>query len=175
MSDKTLKYDLISQKDNARPYLLLADVRKMYHPETVEARIVLAWVNDVKPDTDGRIMLGKCVPVSQLQKELIDHDFIILLNKEVWGDEKFDTAKKKALLDHEMCHVAPVFNTDGPAKDARGRRMWRTRGHEIEEFSGVVERHGCYKGDLERFAEALLKARGTPLFPEEATAAQQIQ
>jgi hypothetical protein len=27
-----------------------------------------------------------------------------------------------------------------------------------------VERHGCYKYDLERFAEALRKRRKTPLF-----------
>jgi hypothetical protein len=175
MSDKNVKYDLISEKDNAQPYRLLADVRQKYHSDTQQARVVLAWVNDVKSDADGRIMLGKCVPVSLLQKELIDYDFIILLNKDVWGDGLFDVAKKRALLDHEMSHIAPVLNSDGEATDGRGRRLWRTRGHEIEEFSGVVERHGTYKADLERFAEALLKARGTPLFPIDEVPVSRVQ
>lgn len=177
-SAKQIKFDLINPDDNSQPSKLLEEVRKKWHQETADARVVLAWKLDTKPDQDDRIVLGRCVPVGDLQKELIDYDFIITLNKEVWEDQKFDADKKRALLDHEMSHIAPVYDGEGKNKvDSRNRRVWRTRGHDIEEFSAVVERHGTYKHDLERFAEALLKVRGTPLFSgiEQAPATETVQ
>lgn len=39
-----------------------------------------------------------------------------------------------------------------------------TRKHDIEEFRDVVARHGCYKKDLDNFAEALLEKHANPLF-----------
>lgn len=53
--------------------------------------------------------------------------------------------------------------------DEYGRSVWRTRKHDIEEFHAVIERHGCYKKDLEKFAEALLKNRGNLVLPGMAT------
>lgn len=44
-------------------------------------------------------------------------------------------------------------------RDTKGRLCWRLRGHDIEEFYGIVERHGCYKRDLQKFAEALRERR----------------
>jgi hypothetical protein len=78
-------------------------------------------------------------------------------------DLDFTPAKKRALIDHELSHAGIVLNKDGePKYDERGRNIWRTRKHDIEEFRDVVERHGCYKRDLTLFAEALLKKRETP-------------
>ena len=65
---------------------------------------------------------------------------------------------KYALIDHEMCHAAPVVNKEGKhKKDERDRYVWRMRDHDIEEFHEIVKRHGIWKRDLEIFAEALLK------------------
>lgn len=88
------------------------------------------------------------------------YDFIILLNQEVWNDKEFGPEKKAALIDHELCHAEVALARDGePKLDERGRRVWRTRKHDIEEFRAVVQRHGCYKYDLEKFAETLLRRR----------------
>lgn len=160
------KYDLINpnEKPASQPYKLLAEVRKEWHEDTREARIALAWVRNVKPDADGHILLGKCVKAGELQKELVEWDFVILLNKDTWDAKEFSVEKKTALIDHEMCHVGSMEDKNGePRVDAKGRRVWRVVSHDIEEFNAIVRRHGCYKSDLERFAETLMKKQA-PLF-----------
>lgn len=68
-------------------------------------------------------------------------------------------------MDHELCHAAPAYDEDtGEQKvDAADRLVWRVRRHDIEEFRSVVTHHGCYKADLEKFADALLKKQGSLL------------
>ena len=108
--------------------------------------------------------------MSDLHRELADWDFVILLNQEVWRDQDFTEEKKSALMDHELCHAARSFDSEGnEQRDERGRAVWRTRKHDIEEFQEIVKRHGCYKKDLERFADELLKRRAAPLFEPMAT------
>lgn len=126
-----------------------------------EAKIALAWRKAFKADKDGRLILGKCVKASDLQKEFADYDFVILLNQEVWQDADFTEDKKKALLDHELCHAVPAIDdkTGEQREDARGRLVWRIKKHDIEEFRSVVAHHGCYKADLEAFAEVLMKTK----------------
>lgn len=152
-----------SKGKEAEPYTLMKEVRSKWHPELREANIALAWRKSLKPDVDGHLMLGKCVKASDLQRELIEYDFVILINKEVWNDEEFTREKKTALLDHELCHAEPALDKEYRQKrDEKDRQVWRVRKHDIEEFKAVVERHGCYKADLEKFAEALLKAKNKP-------------
>lgn len=163
-----------NEKPEPDPYRLLRDVRAEQHFDVAEARIALAWQKGIKPDVDGRLMLGKCVKATDLQRELVDIDFVILLNREVWEDIDFTEHKQLALLDHELCHAARSVDSDGEARiDTKGRPVWRTRGHDIEEFREVVERHGLYKYDLEKFAEAIAKRKRTPLFAEAENASVQ--
>jgi hypothetical protein len=148
----------------SEPYKILAKMRK-FHPEVAQACIALAWRIRQKPDKDGHLVLGKCVKVSDLQKEFGKYDFIIVLNREVWEDPEFTDDKRQALMDHELYHAAAAYDDQGePKYDERQRQVFRCRKHDIEEFQGVVERHGCYKRDLESFAEALLKKQDAPLF-----------
>src|ERR1700756_493258 len=155
---KSVRVELIPP--NKSPYKLLKKMRDKYHREVRKAKIALAWRIKIKPDKDGHLLLGKCVRTSDLQRELADWDYVILLNKEVWNDPEFTKKKKYALLDHELCHAAPVYNRKGKQrKNTRGRYIFRMRDHDIEEFRDIVKRHGCYKQDLELFAEALLKRR----------------
>ena len=48
--------------------------------------------------------------------------------------------------------------------DTKQRPVWRVRGHDVEEFEEIVARHGVWKRDLERFAEAIAKRKKSPLF-----------
>lgn len=158
---KKVNFELIEDLES-EPYQILAAMRK-FHSDIDEAAIALAWRKNLKPDSDGHLVLGKCVKISDLQKEFAQYDFIILLNREVWEDSEFTEEKKRALIDHELCHAAAVSDDDGAKYDERHRRVFRTRKHDIEEFYAIVHRHGCYKRDLELFAEALMKKRKTPL------------
>lgn len=159
---KAVNYEVIEDLES-EPYLILAEMRG-FHDDIQEAAIALAWQKNITPDTDNHLVLGKCVKVSDLQKEFAPYDFIIVLNREVWEDVEFGEDRRRALVDHELCHAAGAYDSDGPKYDERGRRVFRTRKHDIEEFHVIVQRHGCYKQDLEFFAEMLLKKRKQPLF-----------
>lgn len=162
---KKISFELIDPDGDHEPYRLMRDLRKKHHADLYEANIAIAWRKDLSADVDGHLVLGKCMKATDLQRELVEWDFVILLNKEVWGDIDFTVEKKRALLDHELMHAGRAYDNEGSPKiDERGRPVWRMRKHDIEEFQDIVSRHGTYKSDLERFADALLKKRN-PLLP----------
>ncbi len=179
---RKLPYQIITPEEvvlAGQPYELLAEVRAEQHFDCVEARIALAWKKGTKPNVDGALVLGRCVLLNALAREMVPFDYVIVLNKEVWEDPEFTREKKLALLDHEMCHTAPALDADGDkVRDTKGRLCWRVRGHDIEEFREIVARHGCYKRDLEKFAEALLERKKEPLLadqqPSQKTLAEEM-
>jgi hypothetical protein len=130
------------------------------------ARVALAWRLRTKADKDDRIQLGHCYKVSDLYKEYADYDFIITLNKEFWEDIDVVREQRLALVDHEMCHAAPVYNdeTGEHMMDERGRFLFRLRGHDVEEFYEIVQRNGLWKRDLVAFAKVLQEKRKIPMF-----------
>lgn len=156
MAKKKVNVELIP--DGHYAYGMLADLRAAYHSHLDSARIALAWRRSLRPDVDGRLVLGRCQRASDLQREISTYDFIILLNQEAWDHPEFGDARRKALLDHELCHAEASLNEEGDQRrDERGRPIWRTRKHDIEEFREIVERHGLYKQDLEKFAQTILR------------------
>jgi hypothetical protein len=160
-------------KPQLEPYKLMAQIRKEYHEDIKDAKIALAYQKGLKADVDGHVVLGKCIKASDLQRELVDWDFVILLNHEVWTATEFTKEKKMALLDHELCHAELALDKEGePKVDASGRKQYRIRKHDIEEFQCIVSRHGLWKRDLERFGETIIKqAQKTLEFPPVAASA----
>jgi hypothetical protein len=143
-------------------YAMLAQLVASYHEDLIDARIALAWCTSWKPDVDGKVTLGKCKKTSDLDREFADYDFIILIRRSFWRDDRVTNDQRLALLDHELCHAAIKRDPNGePMEDERGRHVYRVRKHDIEEFTDIVRRHGCYKADLEEFAAALRKS-GVP-------------
>jgi hypothetical protein len=159
---KAITYQLIGREDELTSgmYDLLDRLVAEHHEELERgcARIVLAWCTSWKPDVDGRVTIGKCKKASDLDRELAPFDFVILLSKHFWLGAS--ETQRAALIDHELMHAAVKYDDAGePVIDARGRTVFRTRKHDLEEFADVVARHGCYKRDLEHFARALDRAR----------------
>jgi len=165
---KRIAYQLIEPDSQVgQPmYRLLADLVEEHHEEIEDARIALAWCTSWRPDVDGRVTLGKCKKASDLDRELQACDVVILLSKFWWQDLAVSAAQRAALLDHELCHVTVKLDdrTHEPTYDERGRKVYRTRKHDLEEFEAVVARHGCYKRDLESFAKTLLEKAATEPF-----------
>jgi Putative phage metallopeptidase len=158
---KPVSYELIAPDGHiGEPmYELLAELVTSHHEDLEHARIALAWCTSWKPDVDGRVTLGKCKKASDLDRELSQWDFIILLRKSFWTNERVTLAQRRALLDHELCHAAVKLDGNGePVEDERGRRVYRLRKHDIEEFVAIVERHGLYVRDLEMFAAAIRRS-----------------
>src|SRR5204862_7663288 len=95
-----------------------------------------------------------------LDRELMAFDFVILLSRAFFEDPRVTPQQCRALIDHELCHAAVKYDAKGePATDARGRVVYRLRKHDLEEFSAIGARYGCWKGDIESFAAALDRAR----------------
>jgi len=174
--DKPVNFTVIAEKDGKQipePYQLLKQMRKENHSDVSEARIALAWRHRVKSDKDGILKLGQCVRNSGVHRELADYDFIIVLNKSAW--DEFTKEQKLALLDHELCHIMPSEDKNGEhQQDDHGRKLFRTRRHDIEEFSDVVRRHGLYKKDLEKLAEIVARKTAQPLFAENLNASPTV-
>jgi hypothetical protein len=159
---KTVSYRLLyPASDEGRPlYALLAELVELHHEDLREARIAIAWCTSWKPDVDGIVTLGKCKKASDLDRELAAWDFIILLRAAFWRDPQVTDHQRRALLDHELEHATLKYDARGePVEDERGRKVYRTRKHSIEDFTSIVERYGCYRSDLEQFARALDRAR----------------
>jgi hypothetical protein len=159
-----VSYELIERAAlvGAPMYALLDELVEKYHEDLRCARIALAWCTSWKRDVDGRLILGKCKRASDLDRELSIFDFIILLNRGFWTHPSVNDLQKRALLDHELHHAAVKYDDAGePVEDERGRRVYRIRKHDVEEFATVVQRYGTYKADLELFAKALRSA-GVP-------------
>jgi len=101
------------------------------------------------------------------ERELAAFDFIVLLRKVFWADARVTDWQRRALLDHELCHGALKLDVNGePIEDERGRKVFRTRKHDVEEFSAIVERYGLWTGDLERMAKSFQRqAQRDPFAP----------
>jgi hypothetical protein len=175
---KKVNFLLIPEQDGKgktpEPYKILQEVRKLHHGDITQARIALAWRLRTKADKDGHIVLGKCIKVSDLYREYADYDFIITLNKEFWEEPLVTKEQRIALLDHELCHAAPTYNdeTGEHEVDERGRFMFRTKAHDVEEFNEIVQRNGLWKSNLIAFAKVLQEKKKAPLFsiPDPAAA-----
>jgi putative metallopeptidase len=148
--------------DGGRPlYALLSELVEAHHQEILDARIALAWHLGWKPDVDGRVTLGQCKRVGDLDREISDqYDFVIILREAFWADPHVTDLQRRALLDHELSHASVKYDEKGnPMIDERGRTVYRVRRHDLEEFASIAERYGVWKKDLEVFAQALDRAR----------------
>jgi hypothetical protein len=170
---KAVLVKLLERKHSGKvteAYRLMEELIDKHHTHLREAKIAIAWRFGWKPDADGRIVLGQCRKRSDLDRELgskIDEgealDFVILLNHEHWN-QTLNEAQRRALMDHELTHAQVSNDTNGePKMDENGRRVWRIRRHDLEEFKDVVSRHGCYKGDIEDFVAAAVDGLHRPL------------
>jgi hypothetical protein len=148
------------ERDHADPYGYIDDLVAGPHDDLKDAKIAVAWMLDVKPDRDGHLCLGRCKKATDLDREFREFDFVVLLNSSAWKSLK--NKQRLALVDHELCHAAVATDKNGdPIRDERDRLCWRIRRHDIEEFTGVVKRHGCYLNDV---AELVRVAQEQPLF-----------
>lgn len=87
--------------------------------------------------------------------------FVIEIAEDVWN--VLSHRQKVALVDHELSHLSVQID----AKD-EDKTALVIRGHDLEEFVSVVQRHGLWRADVEHFAKvgaeqlSLLDAPGAP-------------
>ena len=115
------------------------------HPELVNTRIEYAKV-DKTPKRGAKEIWGQCRKVSGVNAFLAENNptgetfFLIVISAPVW--DSLPTDKREALVDHELCHASQELNLVK---------------HDLEEFTGVVKRHGLWRDDVRSFAEEAKK------------------
>lgn len=112
-----------------------------HHDHLAEAKFEYLFTDaDVKKR--GCRVLGKVRTTNDLLKYFSEADFIMIFPSVAW--KRLNEKQKPALVDHELCHCAK--------KEQKGEIIYFTRGHSIEEFSAVVDRHGLWIEAVQRFA-----------------------
>lgn len=84
-------------------------------------------------------------------------DFLILIDRNIW--EGMDVEQRLALIDHELSHCwYETVDGDGVTQKFHrdGSPWWAIRGHDLEEFCGVVERNGLWSEDLRAMARVIV-------------------
>jgi hypothetical protein len=156
---------------------LLAEVRKAHHSDLAEARIVVLF-REPAAKKGGKTTLGSMAKASAKDRALLgkeDIDYILTLSSEDWheGSDRWH----RALLDHELSHcidrgkLEPILDENGQITrdvhdnpvEAIPEHKWSLRGHDIEEFNTILERHGAWKDDI---AETVRILKQLPLFSE---------
>jgi len=156
-----VSYTLLTRALHPADYARLDKLVEAHHDDIRDARIALAWCTSWRADADGRQTLGRCKKATALDRELMDWDFVILLQQEFWQSEAVTDEQRDALLDHELCHAAVKEDpySNDPLRDDRGRIVYRIRKHDLEEFAAIAARYGTWKRDLELFAQALARGK----------------
>lgn len=121
------------------------EVIEKWHPDLEEASIAFIFRTEA-PTSNGRVAYGAASRIKPEHQLLgLDHDFLIWLAQDKWYT--LTDAQKVALIDHELCHVG--FNDkDKPVMID----------HDIQEFACIIERHGFWWPNPERFIEAVQAA-----------------
>jgi Putative phage metallopeptidase len=133
-----------------------------YHPHLSDASQVqvLYLFTTQKRKTHGKATLAATKRLSPLDTFLAGDAllpetgdaFLVLIGLVEWSVLTED--QRIALVDHELCHIIH----DG--------EQFGLIGHDVEEFSAVIRRHGLWKPDVQDFARAV----GPQLALFEATA-----
>lgn len=115
-----------------------------WHPDLKSARIGFVF-RDKGTQSGGRITIAQASKVSPKMQVFMDFDFIIWISEEDWSS--LVSAQREALIDHELCHC--IFYEDNNTA--------KMRGHDVQEFICVIQRHGMWSIDLLRLQEQMDK------------------
>jgi hypothetical protein len=163
--NKAVLVRLIPEASNGKttePYKFCRDLVKAHHSHLANARIALLWRRGWKPDKDGHLRFGQAKKASDCDRALKDYDFAILLNEAVWLELTAD--QRKALMDHQLCHCEVQRSAVGEiVENDEGKTVYRTRKHDVEEFTEIGNRHGSWTPNMKALIEQISDKGQMPL------------
>jgi hypothetical protein len=139
---------------------LIAEV----HTDLLAVRIEYLFMDKV-PMSNGRMVLGRARRVSGmtaffaqfgLGQDLARADRfesvapfgVIEIAEPAWGELR--PRQRRALVDHELCHLKVDFDVEPPRLGVRG--------HDVEEFTSVLRRHGLWSSASQGAGRALAES-----------------
>lgn len=136
------------------------------HEHLLEAKILFLWAS-YSETRNGEAVAGTAECYRPQEKkwntgrsaELLrvfnggeDPDFIVTL----WASYVHEASPEAicALVEHELYHCGQAKDKDGEPRFLGGQPVWKMRGHDVEEFIGVVERYGATNSSLKAMEAA---------------------
>ena len=120
---------------------LAKDIIEKHHEELLEARIGFIF-RETSLRVSGKWRAAAISRIPAKEKSAgLELDYLVWLSLEEW--DQMSTKQRRALVDHELCHAV--------VKQGK----WSLRGHDIEEFTAIIDRYGLYSGALEQVATAV--------------------
>lgn len=124
---------------------IIDELVKKHHRHLERARIVVLG----KPKAGKRrgktnVATASKAPAALnalVKDEIGEVHYQIAIGLDAW--DKLDAKKRRIVLDHELCHFA--------GQDEAGK--WGLVGHDVEEFTTILGRHGAWTADLELFVK----------------------
>jgi predicted metallopeptidase len=121
------------------------DLINDYHTHLSTCRVEFVFVSET-PVAKGKEVWGRARKITGINAFLGAKDdpedyFVIELARPIWN--RLDDKQKRALVDHELCHCDRNEETGGLIMVS----------HDVEEFSGVIVRHGLWRHDVQHFVE----------------------
>lgn len=123
----------------------IAEELILNHHEHLSAARIAYLFADRGSKKLGKVLVGKAAKASDLIAHFGQVDFVIIINRETW--DALTLRQRDALVDHELCHCRMT-------KTKTGETRWWIRSHDVEEFAEIIERHGLWFPDLEKFVKA---------------------
>jgi hypothetical protein len=164
----------------------IAETAQLHNPDhfhLIQAQIGFLWTNTLN-ERRGRMVLGTCqlMPpngdkwsAGRATAQLVEWfedvpDFLITIFAPVAAD--MDDPSFMALIEHELYHAAQAKDRFGAPAFSKetGLPLWAMRGHDVEEFVGVVERYGA---DHDANVRAMVRAanKGPSIAPAQIASA----
>jgi hypothetical protein len=106
------------------------------------SRDIDTWASTRTVSAQMKTLIGAC-------------DYIITVSGDVWGS--LTDVQRLALIDHELCHC---FKDE----DGAGNPVWRTVGHDIEEFFAIIRRHGAWREEIKSALRAYEESKQVTMF-----------
>jgi hypothetical protein len=135
----------------------------LHHPDLLKHEVRIEYV--FRSDTvksKGREQWGQCRKESSLaafygkqaENEVLKPFFAIVISQPKWCS--LEPEQRAALVDHELSHC-------GCRLDGDGNVQLYIVPHDLEEFRGVVERHGMWRRDVKLMQRSFEAAPQTVL------------
>ena len=123
-----------------------------FHPHLKDVRIEYVFIDKV-PLKGGSEIWGSMRKISSLPAYFAASEddkldgyaepfFAMIISSPIW--ENLPEAKRRALVDHELCHAKVEEDKDGNPK-------LKIAPHDLEEFTEIVKRHGLWRDSIKDF------------------------
>ena len=149
-----------------------------HHSHLADAKILYLFTSAKRKKCD-RVRLGSAQKLSGLLRYLSSgtaasvadgYDFVVLIGSNEW--RSLEEHQRMALVDHELSHCWRYEKVD---RKGNTTDRWGLRGHDLEEFTDVVARHGLWRMEHKTMNRVMRQLRLTEAESEAEPAYESVE